>query len=327
MNKRHILLVRPDKAGDALKTLPTLRALQRALPEDRFHVLCSRHNASLFAFEKGVRLHILPAGWDRLSPNEIRQLVHGLTFSDKFDIVINLLSDRFPEVETLLDSIPSKNTFSNHLNLHLPENSPAHRNEVTNISLLAGQSVGIDLHELISKESGAPFLSMFDHEEATCAMGKKSGVWLGICPFAGTVNRTHPDKRWQKFFSNVTRFGEVEKYFLFGSKADRMRLLEIRDSAKNPEKVEILFPSSFRTLGAYLQRVDGMIAVDSGPLHLAHALGIPSLGFLSGGDYRRWFPTLRGKDMLVKRGLFNRYPTRWEMVRAFKQWRGLVFQS
>lgn len=325
--KKHILLLRPDKAGDAIKTLPTLRALQKKFPDDHFHILASHHNVSLFAYEKGVRIYILPQGWENLSEEHLKAALNHLGFSGTFDITINLLSDQFAEVDRLLKLLPTRLSFSNHRNLKLPENSPVHRNEVQNIALLVSEALNADITGLLNQVDWAPVIPVIDQEEAKYQMSDKRGIWLGFCPFAGTSNRTHPDRHWQTFFRKVTRFGDAEKYFLFGSKQDRLRLQKIQSMAFDPSRVEVIFPSSFRALGAYLQNVDGMVAVDSGPLHLAHALHIPSLGFLSGGDYRRWFPSLGAQDRIVKRGLFNRYPSRWEMVRAFKQWREMALTN
>ncbi len=84
--------------------------------------------------------------------------------------------------------------------------------------------------------------------------------------------------------------------------------------------MELCFPSSFRSLGAYLKRLDGVVAVDSGPLHLARSLGVPSLGILSGGDSVRWFSPLAEGDMLLRRGIFNRFPTAYEMLRTYQKW-------
>jgi hypothetical protein len=84
--------------------------------------------------------------------------------------------------------------------------------------------------------------------------------------------------------------------------------------------VECCFPSSFRALGAYLNRLDGLVAVDSGPLHLGLSLGVKSLGILSGGDAERWFPHLKDGDELVKRGILQRFPSHFEMIWAFEKW-------
>src|SRR5262249_10896310 len=112
-----------------------------------------------------------------------------------------------------------------------------------------------------------------------------------------------------------------QHYFLFGSSNDVPLMGILKSEAQDPASVTLVTPSSFRALGAHLLLVDGVVAVDSGPLHLARALGVPSLGFLSGGDSKRWFPpTERKSDLLLRRGLFSRYPSAFEMGRAFRRW-------
>ena len=159
-----------------------------------------------------------------------------------------------------------------------------------------------------------------DFQEAETLMGQKTGRWLGFCPFAGLKNRSHPIERWEAFLPQATRTPSVDRFFLFGTPGDCRQLERLRNRCYRPDKVQLCFPSSFRALGAYQLRLDGVVAVDSGPLHLARSLGVRSLGILSGGDAERWFPSLRQGDRIIKRGLWNRFPSALEMTWAFRRW-------
>ncbi len=325
-----ILLLRPDKAGDAIKTLPVLRALRAAMGGGTIDLLASDHNASLFAHEPGIGLHVLPKNWKRMK-RENWLAAAGLGAAHRVDKLVNLLCDASEDADELLSAVAAKQKFAASLTpkgqanggitrLSLPESTPAGRNETENIALLVSQALGIDLSGRAGAVPTGPILTLADEAEAIEKMGKKDGPWLGFCPFAGTTHRTPPLKRWGKFLQRATRNETFEKFYLFGTPADYLKLEELKGFSACPEKMELCFPSSFRTLGAYLKRLDGVVAVDSGPLHLARSLGVTSLGILSGGDIKRWFTPVREGDMLLRRGLFNRFPSSIEMVWAFEKW-------
>lgn len=332
-----IALLRPDKAGDALKTLPVLRALFAELPATRLHLVASDHNASLFVHEPGVQLHVLPRNWKRMKRDN---WLAALALPRDIDAVVNLLCDASEDADELMDAIPTSARYTaalarsrvsaspdgfptGYAKLSLPESTPAGRAETENIALLVSQALGRDLATAAARFPAAPIFGPADEAEAQEKMGRKEGPWLGFCPFAGTTQRTPPVKRWERFIPRATQAREArpfEKYFLFGTPADYSKLERLRSLAASPERVELCFPSSFRALGAYLKRLDGVVAVDSGPLHLARSLGIRSLGILSGGDTERWFSPVPEGDMLLRRGFFNRFPSAIEMMWAFEKW-------
>jgi len=323
------LLLRHDRAGDAVKSLPALRALKASAPHSELHVLVSTHNVSLFENEPGIRVHSLPAHWEKLKdPVLLSHLAHqGLPAA--FSRVVNLLCDPFAESDRLLRLFPATEKYTAGVKdksllpeinlLRFPNQTPARRDETLNIALLLSQSFGIDLARAIGSFPAAPILTPEDLREAITLMGEKSGRWLGFCPITPVAKRS-PVKRWEAFLSQATRTPLADKFFLFGTPSDIHALESLRARCYNPEKVQICFPSSFRTLGAYFQRLDGVVAADSGPLHLARSLKVRSLGIMRGGDAERWFADLHPEDRLLKKGLFSRFPSSLEMVWAFRGW-------
>jgi ADP-heptose:LPS heptosyltransferase len=324
------LFLRHDKAGDAIKSLRPLRALRKALPDTPFYLVVSQHNASLFENEPGFHLLRLPAHWHLLKDSVLLSHLSHQGMPAAFSRAVSLLCDSFPETDRLLSLFPATEKYASRLGakgdnhginpLELPAGTPAGRDESLNIALLLEEVFGVDLAIQLEALCAKPALNEADHFEAKTLMGAKQGIWVGFAPFAGLKNRSHPVARWEAFLPQATRTPSVDKFFLFGAPSDCRALERLREKCYDPSKVQLCFPSTFRTLGAYLLRLDGLVAVDSGPLHFARALGVPSLGILSGGDADRWFAALGPKDKLVKRGLFSRFPAAWEMTWAFRKW-------
>ncbi|MBA2573017.1 MAG: glycosyltransferase family 9 protein [Gemmatimonadetes bacterium] len=342
MTAKTVCLLRPDKAGDSLKTLPALRALQAARPDLELHVVCSHHNHSVLEPEPLAGLHLLSPEWKEMIEETGEPLFASGAPPEHFDIAINLLCDPFPETDALLAGISATEKFTaskaaaTRANVHLvsfPRGTPAGADETINIAGIISQSLQTDLCRVLPSVPRSPRLLPQDLEEAEETLGQKHGKWLALCPFAGVKPRNHPNKRWEAFLTRMTyarwkRFlaritqggGAYSRYFLFGLPQNAEQLKRMRRASPLSDSIQICFPSSFRALGAYLKRMDGVVAVDSGPLHLARSFGLPSLGFLSGGDQERWFAGRVPGELLLRRGLLDRYPMTWEMVRAFRRW-------
>ncbi len=324
------LLLRHDKAGDAIKSLPALRALRAALPLEPLHLLVSRHNASLFEKEPGFTVHVLPSHWAMLKPEVLLAHLQQNGLPVGFSRVVSLLADAFEETDHLLELFPATEKYAAAIvdsklisvvrRLPLKRQTPRGQSETLNIAEFLSTAFGTNLLASVSQYSRAPVLLDQDLHEAESLMGKKNGPWLGFCPFAGLKNRSHPLARWEAFLKQATRSPFVEKFFLLGSPDDCAALEKLQSICYHPQKTQLCFPSTFRTLGAYLKRLDGVVAVDSGPLHLAQALDVRSLGILSGGDAQRWFSSLNPGDQILRRGWVQRFPTSLEMTWAFRRW-------
>lgn len=325
---KSVILLRPDKAGDLLKTIPVIRALSQIKPGIKIHVICSQANQSLLKFEPHLTYSALPQDWANLSEQQLSLEIRKSLNNVFFDTAINLLCDPFPEVEKLLYLLPAQDKFSIYSDslptgiwpLNLKQGSPVNREETLNIAELIEKALEVELITQVQSMDRSPAIHAEDIQEAKSALGLKQGKWLGICPFAGTANRTHSTKKWGKFIRMALKKPSFNRVILFGAPSDSSTLNEFKNFVGSPPKLAIAIPSSFRSLGAYLKQCDQVIAVDSGPLHLALALGIPSLGFLSGGDYKRWFSRLSSHDKIVTRGLLDRFPSSFEMGWHFSRW-------
>lgn len=342
MTAKSVCLLRPDKAGDSLKTLPVLRALQATRPDLELHVVCSHHNHSVLEPEPLAGLHLLSSEWKESIQGTGKPYFASGTPPEHFDVAINLLCDPYPETDALLAGVGATDKFTAsraaapEARVHrvsFPKGGPVGTDETANIAHIISEALQVDLNGVLPSMPAFPTLLPPDLEEAEKSLGEKHGRWLALCPFAGVKPRNHPNKRWEAFLTRMTyarweRFlaritrggGAYNRYFLFGLPQNAEQLERMRGASSLPDTIQLCFPSSFRAMGAYLQRMDGVVAVDSGPLHLARSLGLRSLGFLSGGDQERWFAGSVPGELLMRRGLLDRYPMTWEMVRAFRRW-------
>jgi ADP-heptose:LPS heptosyltransferase len=330
-----VLLLRPDKAGDAIKSLPAIRALKLVRPDLSLHVLASGHNYSLFEVEPGITVHELPEDWEKWPASRLRSFLFAGGMPTQFHSIVNLLSDFFPKVHDLLRALPSSRKYyvgkrgwnsaeAGLQSISLPYHTPQGRDETKNIADILATVFGCSLEQTLNTVERAPVITDADRA-AAAELIPQLGQSIGLCPFAGTVQRSPNLKRWKKLLAKVSRDLSGAHFVIFCPEPLKPQALQLL--SPNVKKFTIVSAPSFRALAACFERLDAVMAVDSGPLHLAQAMGVPSLGFLSGGDRARWFARTNPKDRLLRRGLFSRFPSSLEMWWAFRRWVQPVFSG
>lgn len=334
MSRDPIVLLRPDKAGDAIKTLPVLRALRSRFPDRQLVVLCSLHNYSLLEQEPGIVALQLPEGWHKLPASALKNATNTLLASaavSAIEVAIDLLSDPTPESQRLLLCTPAPRRYQVqrpnqplHDSIHpvfLPGGTPAHRDESTNIAYVVSKSLGLEMESFshtVEISATAPIVTENDRAYAASVLPVRTHPLVGVCPFAGTAQRSPDLRPWKRLLGWASHQYPEKKWILFCPASQAASIAAIHPGPDTG--VEVLHPPTFRHLAACFERLDALLAVDSGPLHLALAMGLPSLGFLSGGDQARWFAKSHPGDRLIRRGLLSRFPSTLEMRWACERW-------
>lgn len=319
---RQVGLIKPDRAGEAVKLLPALRALRAAAPGIDVHLLASEENASLFEHEPGVTLHVLSRHWKKM---KLDKIVASMTPTSgyPYHTLINLVTEKPETFQSLLLAIPAERRFSPGIenpSVKKIELNPAGTYETENLAAILSDALDMALIESARRFPERPFLVDSDTSEAFEKMGVKEGMWLGFFPFRGKSHRDEPLRRWEKLIARATTSPEFEKFFLFGLPKDYQFLEKLRHCSPRKDVIEFAFPSNFRAMAAYFERLDGVVAVDSGPLHLARAVGANVFGILSSGDHERWYGEPRENEVFVKRGFLGRAPSILELGWSFDRW-------
>lgn len=313
---KRLLVLRPDRAGDALKTLPGLRAAREACPEWEIDLLASPYNSDIFSFEKGITCHTLSPRWESLSDSAL-QISIGQLLPKTYDVAVLLPCDPDPQAGRLLRMVSARRRVSRwsvegEIDAFLHEK----RDERENIARLFSTALRTNLS--IAQISSRPSIDGHDRDEAANTLpGHRNRIVL--CPFASQARRSLSESTAIRLIRQVARRKEVE-ILLPGIAADYDRFERIRKAASVGKQLKTIYPTSFRALSAYLERCTGLIGVDSGPLHLAIALEMPVLGLLGGCDRKRWYPMEAPQFRFLYRGLFDRFPTSLGLFWQAKRW-------
>jgi predicted lipopolysaccharide heptosyltransferase III len=119
-----------------------------------------------------------------------------------------------------------------------------------------------------------------------------------ICPFG-----RHPLNSWviEGYVDVVKSLSKVVNCYLIGGKAEKEKLEDINQKAGSCGQV-LAGTLTINELAAFLTLSSLVITVDTGPMHIASAVGVPILALFGRSDSRVWGPRAAG-DRILKMDL------------------------
>ncbi len=286
-HRPRILIVRLSAIGDCIHGLPVLCALRDALPSAQLSWVVEGRTADLLRCHTALDAVVqLPRRWLK-SPVAIwraRRQLRAL----RPDVAIDLQGLTKSAIASWLSGAPTRIGFagrdgrelSTWLNNSLVEPLMTHVID-RNLELL--RPIGIEFDEV---RFGLP---MFDKDTAAvCRFVRDRGLGAGFALL--NVGAGWPSKRWP-----VDRFADVARYL-----GERYHLRSIVAWAGGEERrcadqiivssggfAHIAPPTTLVELAALSQRAKLFIGCDTGPLHLAAAVGTPCIGLYGATSARR----------------------------------------
>lgn len=302
---REILLIRPDHLGDVLFVTPALRRLRRALPDARITLAIGPWSRAAVEGNPDVDeiLEFPFPGFTRAdSPNPVAPYRALAEFARtvrqrRAAAAVVLRDDHWWGALAVQRSGVPVRVGSDH---------PAMRRMLTNPVSLDGHSVernaalvdavatalGGVLAASVTPESD-PLLWDVAPEAATAARAiltsnTVEGPYLVLAPGAGAPVKLWPATRWAAVASALSRARDVP-VVLVGSPAESSIAERVRLAMTVPA-VDLTGRTDFPTLGALLAGASLVLGVDSGPLHLATAVGAPTLRLYGPSSLERYGP-------------------------------------
>ncbi|GGZ01300.1 glycosyltransferase family 9 protein [Streptomyces olivaceoviridis] len=269
---RNALLFLNGGLGNGIILAPLLAAVERTLPGLRYW---SPPNAVLEADwvrePLGLRgpIATLPTLWRRFRPADQPAIVE---FCQEHDVTL-IINLRYEEVRYDGDYL-------------------AFRESAAGLGIECW-----DLHELSAEEKLQPFgtqseLHLRRHGVATDGV---TAAWLasswrprpgltGICVGASIESKRWPASRWSELIDDI---GPVE-VCSGPHEAERAIARELAD--RHPDQVTLCLPETTTELRDWIGGLSRLVTNDSLALHLAAALGCPTVGLYLVTDSRIWSP-------------------------------------
>lgn len=333
---RRVLLIRPDYIGDVVCTLPAIYALRESLPDAQIDILVRSSARSLFREPGedmgGVDFLVFNASWrDRpkrkkfgfLSMSRLRRLLRlrAEEIGGPYDLAVDFAGDFQSIIAARLAGVRylvgrGIRGFGFGLDVEAEEFPKRHQVEF-NLGMLERAGLG-------PFETENPALTLSGEELAqgracvSTLMESRPGYCIGIHPGAGGKERIWSPRLYGELISRIVSTLPA-RVLLLGGPDDRLIVDAILKSMKGVrvrgaivdmcEKVQHL-----RSLMGVMKACRLFIGNDSGPTHIAAALGVPVVCVFQGpAEPSIWGP--RGPNVVVLR----KHPASANSSRAGKE--------
>lgn len=309
---RRILAVRLDNLGDVLMTGPALRSIKKGLPGCRITLLSSPGGAAaaeLLPWVDDVILH--RALWQDLGslpfdPDRERAFVESLS-RQRFDAAVIFTSfSQSPHpmgYVCYLAGIPLRIGASkefggavlSHEQRCLPQDDGIHQVD-RNLALL--EPFGFDTTDR-SLEVRVPAGARWSLDRILADLGLDEGALVAMSPWASCSARTYRPEAMAEAAAGIA--AEIEgQVVLTGGPRHQDKSSALR-GLLGANALDLTGKLSFAEFAALLERASLLLTNNSGPMHLADALGTPMAVLYSGTELESQWQPRGGNAEILRR--------------------------
>ena len=279
-NKYKILIIRLSSLGDIILTTPVLDALKENFKNSEIYFLTKRKYQGLFESDPRVSsvIYFEPGGKDK-GLSGLFRLTRRLN-QEKFDLVVDLHSNLRSYFIRHLVKARKKIWYHKRLipRLLMVYFKKWKVKPVSTVDcyLKGLGKIGLRIYNRIPKLYSKNEERLWADNYLLESGVKKDEVLIGIAPGAKWET-----KRWDKDkFSFLAKSLSQElssKFLLVGDKNDQMIIEDIKACVGEGSVIQAI-DIPLNRLVALVERCELFISNDSGPIHLASASGVPTIG-------------------------------------------------
>ena len=297
---RDVLVLRLDRIGDVVMSLPALADLRSALPQARIRLAVGRWSTAIAESAPVDEILVWSAPWIGRAnegsesawslARRARALVHS-----PVDLAIDLQGDVRASWLLWLSGARARvgyaNTGGGYLLttvVRLDETLSWVEQNRRAVALALGREPGAASANIVrDADRAAADRILAEHGIARRPL-------VAIHPSGGRAIKQWPLERWGVVAARLRRlFGAT--ILITGSAADSALAKEVsRDLEPNP--IDLTGRLSVREMLGLLSRLDLFLSPDTGPMHMACAVGTPSLSVFGPSDSVRYFSGGSGKS-------------------------------
>lgn len=299
-----ILVIRVDGIGDLLNSTPAISLLRENYASAELTVLASPLNASVLIGNPDVDRILI---FDRAGKH--RRIRARLQFyrelrRERFQLVVAMQTAMWTHLVAFLSGAPYR----------LGRYQKRFRSILTHAwrgRYQKGETHEVDrnleLVRLISKGEGRRKLvyHVLPDEIATAKAQRTSwgieddGFLIGIHPGGSSFDKRWPEKRYAELADRLVQQYNATILLLHGPE-EAVLTRNIQQAMQSGAIVHA--PETIRELGAMLSCCDLVVCNDSGPMHLAAALDVPTVAIFGPTDHVAWHP-LSENATIVRRDM------------------------
>lgn len=299
-----ILVVSLDNLGDLVFASALLSPLREHFPAAHIAVWCKEYSSGLAPLLPSVdAIYSADPFWDRSPGREKGQVRTFLSVAvsvrrARFDTAILCFAPWRTAAAVAATGIPVRIGLERRKNRRwLTETLPAEnrRKAVVGEVMQLLEPLGI---------RGGPQRYRLDAshltKELTTVMNSIAGDdYVVLHPFAGSEDRCVALGEWVAVANELSSL--LVSILWIGTSSELERLRQHAETREEWQYSDILFSGDLTLTSVAISRATLFIGHDSGPMHIAAALGVPTLGVFAPGEPKRTFPQGSGRWRIISR--------------------------
>jgi len=302
-----ILLIRSDRIGDQILFLPFLASLRSQMPATQIHLAVPEDVAPIYRLWGEVdRLHTFRRDEGHQSAGCRQKILQGLPAACDWVILPAFNGEKLSH--KLASGIQAKRKVA--FDGEFRGLKSRHRAKYRNIATEHVAVPDPDLHELEKYRLLLRHLGLQPEIEApviprpvSAGGSPRRGRALRLLVAMGTVNPIKEYPHWKAVVAELEEKIRPE-WVLIGGGGDEGTPGPAPAFAAERTR-DLRGKTSLEALAGEIVHADLFLGVDTGPAHLALALGVPTVVILGGGDYGRFFPYGKAKVVLQRMDCFQ----------------------
>lgn len=271
---KKILIIKFGGIGDILLSTPVLPNLKSYFPDAEINYLTLRHSRDILIDNPYLSRAFT------YDPKEDKSwcLIKNIR-SQKYDLVIDLFGNPRTALITFLSGAKYRFGFDfrgrNYAyNIKVKGRGGIVHNVEFNLDSLRALDIPI-----VSKKLFLPINIV--HEEFADEFMKSANIdsksIIGISKTGGWESKRYKPDDYAELINKLSEIYDVNFLLIWGNQKERQDCEYIKSKVQK-QNVFVIPDSPIRYLGAIIKRCSMVIGNDSGPLHIAVAMGVPTLG-------------------------------------------------
>lgn len=296
LHPKNVLVVQMAKLGDMVCTTPMFRAVKEQYPESKLYVVGNVVNKEILAGNSDVNEYIVyeeKKFWSLVSKLRKEEIDFACQTAPNFGFLSALYLAGIPLIATPkiengfcpweTRAYKALRRFVIPVSHRMGSYAP--REYLRLLEPIGIHSENTNKQVSFSREAGEKVEAIFVQNEIN-----KDDFLICISPSAGNKIKQWPASR----FAAVADYA-YSKYdatiFVIGSKKDRPEVIEmIRNVSGKTKVINTLDELNVDELKALISNMDMLVSVDTGPIYIAEALGVPTVDITGPIDEREQPP-------------------------------------
>ena len=285
---QRLLVVKTSSLGDVIHALPVVQAIKDAAPHLALGWVVRRRCADILTGNPAIdHLYVLP---DKPSLRELFTLRHELQLA-RYDIALDMQGLSLSGLVTRLSGAPvragwDRNREGNALFLTHPIVSGKAK-DAHEVDLLYGFAYALGVHVPHSEFTPQPYLAAENAAKAEAWLSSLPRPRIALNVGASRAYKRWPLENWIEVAQALTQAGQ--SIVFVGDKTDAETVVQITPNLSE-NFVSLAGKTTLRELASVLAACDLLVSGDSGPMHLAVAVGTPTVAIFGATNPARHGP-------------------------------------